>query len=240
MNQTEAYFNKHTPWYCAGTFCHVVKYLSAHATAQDSLLDIGCARGDLLRALHERSPIQQFAGLDVAENYLAQCKESLPDCALHLGAIDNPAVVERIGRRFDYVTIGSVLHHVVGKTRRGSRTLAKRSLRNAWELVAPGGALAVVEPTFTPAFPLTILFYVKRFFASFTRERIILLRRFDNNIGPPVVAYLLPRQLRAMCAALPGGEIILDKETPGTVTRSWKLMGIRNRLLVTIIIRKET
>lgn len=239
MTQTEVYFNTHTPWYGAGTFGHVIKYLRARATAESTLLDIGCATGDLLLALRRRTPIREIAGLDVAENYLAQCREALPNCQLHLGEINDPALPLQIGRQFNYVTMGSVLHHVVGKTRRGSRKLAMHSLQNAWELVAPGGALAVVEPCFTPSFPMTALFYTKRFFSSFTHNRIILLRRFDNNIGPPVVAYLLPRQLRALCAALPGGEIVLDKESPGTVTPGWKRLGIRRRLLLTLIIEKE-
>jgi len=236
---TETYFNKHTPWYGAGTFGHVIKYLRARATPNCSLLDVGCATGDLLCALREQTPISTLAGLDVAENYLAQCRQKSACRQLYLGEINNSAVVTQIGQQFNYVTMGSVLHHVVGKTRRGSRALARQSLQNAWELVAPGGALAVVEPCFTPSFPMTVLFYTKRFFSLFTHDRITLLRRFDNNIGPPVVAYLLPRQLRAMCAGLPGSEIVHDTEELGTLTRGWKWVGIRKRTLHTLIIQKD-
>jgi len=140
---------------------------------------------------------------------------------------------------FDYVTVGSVLHHIVGRTRRRSRALAAQALQNAWSLVAPGGILAVVEPTFSPSISMTALFYVKRFFARFTGDRIVLLKRFDNNIGPPVVSYLLPRQLRALCAALPDGDIVLEEAEEGTITGGWKLLGIRQRLLITLAIQRR-
>jgi len=240
MNNTETYFNTHTPWYGDKTFGRVRVFLRSRATTESSLLDVGCADGELLLGLRRRISFPgELAGLDVAENYLAQCRTVLPDCKFYLGAIDDPNVVQTIGRQFTYVTMGSVLHHVVGKTRRASRNLATQSLQNAWALVAPGGALAVVEPTFTPAFPMTMLFYLKRFFSIFTKNRIVLLNRFDNNIGPPIVAYLLPKQLYAMCQALPGGQIVSEKQVPGTVTPGWHRLGIRKRILLTLIIQKD-
>jgi hypothetical protein len=72
-------------------------------------------------------------------------------------------------------------------------------------LLKPGGYLVIAEPTFAPSAPLGALFWAKSLTARLTSRRLPI-GGYWNNIGPPVVSYHSPDQLRTLVARLPPAE----------------------------------
>jgi SAM-dependent methyltransferase len=150
-----------------------------------SILDVGCGTGNILEFIREETQIKKVYGLDIDENALEVAKErglEVYRCSI----VDD--CVEKIGRKFDVVIIGAVLHHLVSETRSGSIELARKALLNSVYLLKDDGYLVILEPTFEPFWLLTFVFYLKRFLSLFTSKRITIFN-YWNNIGPPVVSY---------------------------------------------------
>jgi hypothetical protein len=113
-------------------------------------------------------------GLDVCPEYLEQCA-SLVSCNTYLCSILEADLKTKVNRCFRYVLAGAVLHHIVGKSRKESLTYKRQALMNLWNLVEPGGTLIINEPTFSPKWFTSLLFYIKLLFAQITNERITIL-----------------------------------------------------------------
>lgn len=100
------------------------------------LLDIGCGRGDLLRALSKKGA--KACGLEVSQARLAQA-QALPkvgDESYHLGlGQDLPFADES----FDIAIFFNSLHHVPSE-------VMGAALREAWRVLKPEGLLYVGEP----------------------------------------------------------------------------------------------
>ena len=137
--RTEHYFEENTPIYSLGRYQDIVEFLRDDAGPDASLLDVGCGSGNILRLIADNTPIGNVAGLDVSAAYLKQCNDAIPGCKTYLGSILDADLESVIDRRFRYVLVGAVLHHLVGKSREESLTYARKGLLNAWSLVQAGG-----------------------------------------------------------------------------------------------------
>jgi hypothetical protein len=177
-------------------------------------------------------------GIDVAQNYLKQCRANIPEMLTFAGSASDCAFMSSIGSTFDFVVVGAVLHHIVSGNRRKSIREAEKSLVNSWELVKNEGFLIIEEPTYSPEYLMSLLFYIKKFATVFTDDRIELGGK-DNNIGPPVVSYISHNRLRAMAEGLDHAVIIAEKKTPRRITRTWHRLGIRERFESLLIVQKR-
>lgn len=150
-----------------------------------SILDVGCGTGNVLEYIREETKVENISGLDIDEEALRIAKErgiNVYRCSIVEDCL------EKINEKFDVVIVGAVLHHVVSNSRKASIELAKRALLNSINFVKGGGYLIIVEPTYEPFWLLTLIFYIKKFFSLFTKQRITIFN-YWNNIGPPVVSY---------------------------------------------------
>ena len=97
-------------------------------------LDVGCGFGQLGRAL-EAIGANQVMGIDVTSQFIERLRAQHPSIRWEVGTLDNAAYCSSLGT-FDRISLVEVLQYVsVGPT-----------LRQAWELLAPGGRLVVVVP----------------------------------------------------------------------------------------------
>ncbi len=235
---TQRYFDENTPAYSLGRYKEVVEFLRADATAGSSLLDVGCGSGNILKLIARNTPVNHLAGIDVSRAYLDQCADAVPGCETHLASILDKDLQARIGRRYRFVLVGAVLHHLVGHSRPQSLEHARAGLLGAWSLVEAGGGLILMEPTFRPQWLMSALFHVKRLVSRVTSGRVSLFGHW-NNLGEPVVSYFSHAQLIREVGTLPGAGIELDLKKTQRLPLIWRLAGVTERADSVLVVRKQ-
>jgi SAM-dependent methyltransferase len=233
--QTVEYFDRHQHEYSLERLSHVVSSLQVMVLPGESMVDIGCGTGNTIEMLVGDTPLKNFAGIDVSENYTRLTCGRTGSRTYH-GSILDREFIASIPEKFDYALLASVLHHLVGRTRRESRALAVRAMENAMELLLPGGVLFVVEAAFSPSIVMDAVFHIKRMVAHFTPERVEIGDSW-HNIGPPVVSYYSNEQLVRMAGEVGGAELI-DRDIQEKRVRSFP-MSILGRTNTTLLIRKR-
>lgn len=203
--QTYDYFNNYTPHYEPERFVFAYDYLNDVVEDGQILLDIGCGDGATLNMIKARTPLQNLCGLDISENYVEKTKQNV-GCDAIVGNILDDHFIAKYKGTYDYCTLGSVLHHLIGKNRRESTGLARKCLVNAIDLLKPGGSLMVFEPAHSPLLLMDLIFWIKKVFGNFTNERIEMTRPW-MNFGQPVVSYYTPKQLRSFIDSIRGATI---------------------------------
>lgn len=231
---TTAYFNEHCVDYSVGRLAFACDWLAEHAGPDASLVDVGCGTGNVLAHVVATTGMRDVAGVDPSERPL-QITASRVGCPTHLGSVLDDDLAPRLGRRFDVVMLVAVLHHLVGPTRRASRTLAEQAVTNSVRLVRPGGWLVVHEPVFYPPAAMWAVFHLKRVVTRLTSRRVTLFG-YWNNIGAPVVSYLTNEQLEALTA--PHATTVALHAEDGRVHPLQRLLGVRRRCATTLIAQR--
>ena len=210
---TVEYFEHHTHDYSAGRVRPAVAFIKEHMPPNASLIDIGCGTGNVLAHIAKATGVSNLAGLDVSQRCVKLTRQKVRAEVYQASVLDQ-ATVDRFRGRFDFAVMAAVLHHLVGSTRRQSRQLTDRAVSNALQLVKPGGYLIVMEPTFTPAAPVFVLFWVKTVLSKAFHRRLPV-GDYWNNIGAPVVSYYSGEQVQSMLRDTPlGTQIVLVDEAP--------------------------
>ena len=230
--QTHDYFDEFTPHFKPERFHFAIDYLNKIATNEQNLIDIGCGDGATLHLIKTNTPLQSIVGLDVSANYLSKANK-LVGCDTIQGSILDKITIENNLEKFDYCTMGAVLHHLIGKNRKESFYNMKQCLENAIKLLKPGGSLIIFEPTFSPSIVMDIIFWIKKFTGKISSKRIKILKHWAN-IGQPVVSYYTPKQLIAYVEKIPGIQILEKK-----IVDSKRLGLIISNVRMGIIINKS-
>jgi len=206
--KTVRYFEEHTPDYGVGRLGLALDFVRRTPGAE-SLLDVGCGTGAKLAQIAADTPLRGLHGLDPSARSLERARERV-ECTTHVGSILDDEVVASLPRDFDFVLIASVLHHLIGRTRRASYALAAQALRAAVGLLRPGGHLIVLEPVYAPALAMDAVFYLKKGVSSVSDRRVSLFGSTWNNIGAPVVSYFTNERLEALVRG--AGMPIVERE----------------------------
>lgn len=233
--KTVEYFNRNLHEYSLERMEYVVSVLGAVGRPGDSLVDIGCGAGNTIEMLGRETPLTDFAGIDASENYVRMTRER-NGCRAYHGSILDSAFVASVPERFDFALLASVLHHLIGRTRRESSSFAVQAVGNAMELLKPGGALFIVETAFSPPFLMDILFHMKKIVSRFISGRMELGASW-YNIGPPVVSYYTNEQLIGMIGSMEGAELA-DSEIREKRVRAFP-MRLLGRTNTTLVVRKR-
>ena len=207
---TYEYFNNYTPHYNPERFEFAFDYLNDEVRDGQNILDIGCGDGATLNMIKARTPLQNLCGLDISENYAEKTRQAV-GCAAIVGNILDDDLVYNHRGQFDYCTLGSVLHHLIGKNRRESASLARTCVKNAIDLLKPEGSLMIFEPAHSPLLLMNLVFWIKKIVGNFTNERIELTRQW-MNFGQPVVSYYTPKQLRSFIDSVNGATVLSSTE----------------------------
>lgn len=214
---TVEYFEHHAHDYSAGRLRPAVAFVKEHTRPNASLIDIGCGTGNVLAHIAKATGVSNLVGLDVSQRCVDLTRQKVPAEVYQASVLDQ-ATVDRFRGRFDFAVMAAVLHHLVGPTRRRSRQLAHRAVSNALELVKPGRYLIIMEPTFTPAASVFVLFWVKTTLSKIFHRRLPL-GDYWNNIGAPVVTYYSSERVQSMLQDAPlGAEIVQVDEVPQTLS----------------------
>lgn len=192
--ETESYFDEELPEYSLERYKFVIEVINEYANENSNLIDIGCGSGNILELIRKTTKIKNLAGLDIANNYLDIVKKRLESCKVYLGSILDEKITDIVNEKYDFVLIGAVLHHLVGKNRKISRENVKLAITNALKILKMGGHLIILEPIFEPKISMDILFYIKKFVISITNKRVSIFS-YWFNIGAPLVSYLTEKEL---------------------------------------------
>ena len=99
-----------------------------------AILDIGCGRGRLLRALVRRGAV--MTGIDPSDDLLAKARDMAPEADLHRAGGES---LPFAGDSFDGAIFLNSLHHV-------PQDLIRPALAEALRVIRPGAPLLVIEP----------------------------------------------------------------------------------------------
>ena len=234
---TVDYFDEHTPEYSVGRLKFAIGVINEHARENSSLVDIGCGVGNLLAFVRKETPLRDLCGIDVSKACLQKTREAV-GCETFLGSITDGSFVESLPKKYDFALLMSVLHHLVGRTRKESRLRAEQALANTLSLLKDGGRLMLIEPVYYPTFMMDLVFHVKKLVTKITSRRIEILGS-RNNIGAPVVSYYTNEEFASMIECNGNCEIEtihFDKER---VTPVQRLALITCRMSTTIIVGKK-
>jgi SAM-dependent methyltransferase len=191
----------------------------------------------VLAYLREATGLHHLTGIDVSPRYLEQARDRV-GCRTHEGSILDPDLVAGLQGRFDFALLGAVLHHLVGRTRGGSRERARQALVNTVSLLRPGGHAIVLEPVFYPSWMMGVVFYTKRIVATVTSRRLELFDQW-NNLGAPVVSYYTNEELVEMTRRDPRAEIVDVRSSPAYLSSLQRAAFIRRREDTTLVLRRR-
>jgi SAM-dependent methyltransferase len=230
---TVEYFDRHAPEYGESRLDFAAGAIRERAGASSSLLDLGCGSGNTLAHLGAATGIDDLVGVDVSRTLLGRAAER--GLRTVEGSILDPALPGRLGRRFDFVVVAAVLHHLVGRSRSASKRNALTAVANGMRMVEPGGHLVIVEPVWYPRVAMVGLFWAKAVVSRLTASRVPLGGEW-NNIGAPVVAYYTNEELLEMVAAQRRATIAASCFEPAPLGR---LNAVFNKTDTTLVVRRE-
>jgi SAM-dependent methyltransferase len=218
--QTLDYFDQFTPHYDPKRFSFALKYLQENSNSNQSLIDIGCGDGATLYLIKENTHLKEkLFGLDISNNYLSKAKK-LVGCQIIEGSILDSSLVDKYAGCFDFCTLGAVIHHLIGDSRKQSFEFASQCLSNSIKLLKPNGCLIIFEPTHSPSYMMDIIFWIKKIFGRLSNERLELFSKWAN-FGQPVVSYYTPSQLLSFLDKVPNAKIvdqvIIDQKRMGFI-----------------------
>jgi SAM-dependent methyltransferase len=231
-DKTHNYFDNFTPSYNPERFQFAVDFINQNADPSATLLDIGCGDGATLAMIKNETPLRNLIGLDIAPNYLAKARQSV-GCETVEGSILDEDLVAKHESKYDFCSLGAVIHHLIGDTRQESTELGRRSVINAIRMLKKGGHLLVFEPTYSPRWAAALAFGLKKTCTKLTSNRVEMFKSWAN-FGEPVVSYYTPDMLRGFINDAANSEIALWEELD-----NYKFaLGLLHRRGMAVIVRK--
>jgi SAM-dependent methyltransferase len=233
--KTVRYFDTEHPEYSVKRLSFAAQAIAERTDAGSSLVDLGCGAGNTLAYLVEATPVRDVVGVDVSTQLLERCRQAV-DCPVYRASIVDDDLATILGRTFDVAVVAAVLHHLIGRTRAGSRAYARAAIRNALRLLNPGGHLVIVEPILYPRLAMDAVFYVKKALSSVTDRRIFFGDNYWTNFGAPVVSYYGNLELQKMVED-EGGRVVARDIEPEHLGRAGALITKTNTTLVADVAR---
>ena len=192
----DTYFENHVHDYPPSRLDPLIPHIQRLRPGYSSLLDIGCGTGNTMQTMAERLGIESPVGVESSRSLVKLAAERTGYRVIY-GSVLEDNFPDVVSGRYDIVVLSSVLHHLVGRTRRTSFRMVRTALQNARRVLAPGGLLVVHEPVMTPSISMSLLFYTKLVIGGITHGRVGI-GSYWANIGAPLVSYLTPKQLEKM------------------------------------------
>ena len=234
--QTHSYFDKNVPEYSENRYIPLINFINSKNKKNASLIDVGCGTGNILKNIKHQTGINDLFGIDISDNYLSLTKKVV-DCKTLNASILDHDMADKVGKKFDYVIVGAILHHLIGDTREESKELANKALKNTLDLLKNGGHLIIFEPIFSPKSSMDRVFNVKKWITKITSKRLSLFG-YWNNIGEPVVSYYDKEILQDMMKLYTQQEPSFCDYNAHHVPFIMRMAGISDKGNLTIIYEK--
>lgn len=125
-----------------------LRWMTAHIQKnkpEPQILDIGGGTGKCAALVSEKIPGSHVDVNDISPLAKEHFTDS-PSCTLLFGDF----LALPLSKKYDFIMIRTVLHHMVGKTERENVERQIATLEKAKALLAPGGSIFITENFYTP------------------------------------------------------------------------------------------
>lgn len=200
------FFDRFTPSYEDGRLSFALDDLRSLPPGTLDVIDVGCGNGSTLAYLAKGHPLASVTGLDPSTAYVDQASQVV-EGTFAVGSVLDEETLAGHRRRYDRVVMASVLHHLVGRSRRSSKRNAEQAIRNCLSLLRDGGRLYLFEPLAGPRAFSALAFWLKSLGVRVFGNRRVELGARWVNVAAPLVSYLGHDEVVAMVEAS-GGRII--------------------------------
>jgi SAM-dependent methyltransferase len=109
------------------------------------ILDVGCGSGSFIKALIECGTTAHFVGIDLSEKMIERAKSKLKDHDVELYVMDVNQIRRHIPIKYNVIHLGSVLHHLIGRTQGQSKKLAEETIKALVDMLENQGVLIIEE-----------------------------------------------------------------------------------------------
>ncbi len=121
-----------------------------------SIVDIGCAGGDVLAAIHHRLPQALLIGVDIKQKAITDSKKKIPEGRFYRIDIRKDKLPIR-SKSVDVVNMSSVCHELIDyRTWDNKHTIMTHTLNEIRQILKPEARLIIREPT-VPENPADII-----------------------------------------------------------------------------------
>ncbi|MGI0014315.1 MAG: class I SAM-dependent methyltransferase [Nitrososphaera sp.] len=212
---------------------HVKKHFEG---TEFSVLDVGCGKGTFLRRMNEAFPRWHLTGIDTSDNMLASTQQHVPDGQFYnMSAFE----IDQLGRTFDIVHMGSLLHHLIGPTRKASMGIALRMMELALSVTSRGGLVVIDEPRYESylhtELTASIIFYSLKIL---NKLRIDVSQHFPEIQLGLEVSFFSERQLTKMSRRFVGNNFAVTRKNHWEIPVVYRLFLLKDLGSIRLVLHK--
>jgi SAM-dependent methyltransferase len=168
MSEVKSYFDMHAHHSAYHRdpkeyFPMLEKIRTRFANTRLKILDVGCGDGSFMKAMILGGVKADYFGSDISSSMIKMAKQMLNGNDFQLFAADGFHMPINQKFKFDLIHIDSVLHHLISKTPRMSRKLARKMVSLLCSMLSENGILLVEEWYYEsyviPSISSSIIFY---------------------------------------------------------------------------------
>lgn len=219
--KTLEYFDLYKPVYSRERAKPLVEFLKNKNNF--SFCEFGCGNAVNLKEIAKVTKKVNFTGIEGSAAYGENWPFDKRD--FHVCSVLDEREMKKFERKFDYVLMAHLLHHLIGHSRGESIANARKCLCIARRSLNKNGKIILLEPIFRPYFLMTLLFYIKKTFCIFSSRRVALFDQW-NNLGAPVVSYFDEEHLKEVIDRV-GLKIKIFKQNQSKRNTIFRIFGIK-------------
>jgi len=160
--QKEEYFNRNSLIF--DYLLQREEFLNVVNSKNAKILDVGCGSGPLLESLNIKFPGNELYGVDITPSLIEYAKEHRKGINFKVGSAYKLPFEDNY---FDVVIAETLLHHLIGKTRKASKRLMESALNEMIRVCKHNGLICIRELVVSHKFQSNLIFTVTRILAEF-------------------------------------------------------------------------
>jgi SAM-dependent methyltransferase len=150
------------------------------------LLDVGCGDGTFIKSLINAGMRAEFLATDISFTMSNMARINLRLNRTEILVADAFNIPINAGKRFDVIHIAFLLHHLIGKTRAESKTLARKLISTLIGMISENGILIVEEvyynSYFLPRLTSSIIFYITKLLSFIHFDSVHITNKYKPGL----------------------------------------------------------
>lgn len=133
----------------------IIEFINKHSNADQSILEVGGGNGNFLDNVFRYTPVRRLTNLEITHTY---AKYQINKNAIFINGTVTQLPFKN--NSFDFVVARSVLHHLIGSSRKKSKENCRIAVSEMMRITKDGGYICIGEMYNKYAFFSSIVFYV--------------------------------------------------------------------------------
>lgn len=193
------------------------------------VLDLGCGDGSFIKNLIAGGINAEFIGSDISSSMINIAKEKLGDQSnVELLVCDGFKLPLIMQAKFDVIHLDSVLHHLVGKTRSKSQSLANRLLTILIKRLSKNGILIVEEMYYNsyllPQITSFFIFYALKLISILKLDLSMVTALYQPGLE---VNFFCDNQIEGMLKDY-GDDVCMIKRSPEGIPKFFRMLLLKD------------